>query len=155
MLLIQIDKLPYPCELSQLVSDWCIVIDCEVSHLLPLRNVMTGVFDHKPNVVILGKLDAGCEVLCLGCIDSVDRVIAQITLGIVPVTQRGVDCGTCFNGRVAVASWELGQPRVGGPVGADVLTALVAVARTMIAWLRNGLVADEFSIDGGIQSTPC
>ena len=90
----------------------------------------------------------------MSCIDGVNRIIAQITLGIVPGTQCSIDCRTSLNGRVAVSCWKLRQPGVGGPIRAYVVTQLAAVARTVVAWFGNGLVADELSVDSSVKSIP-
>lgn len=124
-------------------------------HVLPLRNVVTSVLDNQPDIIILGKFDPSCDIICVRCIDSINGVIAQITLGILRASQGSVDCRTGLNSRVAKAVRVFRQPDVIDPVGADFLTSLDVVAVTLVSWFGDRFVADEFPMNGRVKGVPC
>lgn len=116
---------------------------------------MASVLDHKSNVVLLGELDTRRDVLCLSRIDSIDRIVAQIALGVVLNPQRGIDSRTSLNGRVGISSWKLRQPGVDVEVITYVLAELLVVTGTRVTRFGNGLVEDELARECVVEGIPC
>lgn len=155
MCLIQTDKLPYPCDLPQIVSNQYMNREMSNEFGSPLRNVMASVLDHKSNIVLLGKLKTSCDILCLGCVDSIDRVVAQITLRIVFRAQCGIYSRTSLEDWIRISRWELRQPGVDVEVGTYILTDLLVIIGAGVARLSNGLVEDEFACESAVEGIPC
>lgn len=146
MYFIQMDKLPYPCDLRLLISH-CLSHSIAGSHI-PVSNIVACVFNHQSNVVVLCELDSSCDVLRSGCVDSIRWEVAEIALRIVLEAERCVDRGASFDERVAVSSCELCQPSAVRPVERNVLALLTVVTDTLVAWFGNGLVADQCPSNG-------
>lgn len=124
----------------------------EEQNLIPLHNIMTCIFGHEPHVVLPGKFDSCCNMICFCCIDSVYWKSAQLAQGV--GGYRTIDRGTSFSNWIGISDRPHLLERRIRPLLTNFLTELSVLPGTRVTCLGNGLIGDELPVDRRIEGIP-